>query len=104
MVCYTVHYLHQDLFTPTLVHGGDPGSQVPATCPRLVQNVAEEKTSHEYRYVGLWKGSFLWESFFPQIFDIFFAEFFDLPYFPVFFFKYWNVNEIDIFGAGEFHE
>ena len=43
---------------------------------------------------------------FVQIFDIFFAQLiFNLPYFPVFFSKYWNVNELDIFGPpGEFHE
>ena len=40
---------------------------------------------------------------FVHIFDIFFAQFFDLPYFP-FFSKYWNVNELDIFASGEFHE
>ena len=41
---------------------------------------------------------------FSQIFDIFLAQFFNLPYFPVFFSKYWNVNELDIFVSGEFHE
>ena len=40
---------------------------------------------------------------FSQFFDIFFAQFFNLPYFPVFS-KYWNVNELDIFASGEFHE
>ena len=35
---------------------------------------------------------------FSQFFDIFFALFFNLPYFPVFFSKYWNVNELDIFA------
>ena len=51
-------------------------------------------------------GSFLSESFFSKlIVDIIFAQFFNLPhYFPVFFSKYWNVNEVDIFASGEFHE
>ena len=49
--------------------------------------------------------SFLSESFSPQFFDMFFAQFFNLPYFPVFVFsKYWIVNELDIFGSGSFHE
>ena len=40
-----------------------------------------------------------------QFFDIFFAQFFNLPYFFLFFFfKYWNVNGLDIFGSGEFPE
>ena len=49
------------------------------------------------------RGLFLSESF---LFDIYFAQYLNLPYFPVFFFfsKYWNVNELDIFGSGEFHE
>ena len=37
---------------------------------------------------------------FFQFFDIFFAQFFNLPYFPVFFSKYWNVGELDIFSFG----
>ena len=41
---------------------------------------------------------------FLQIFDIFFAQFFNLPYFPVFSPKYWNVNEFDMLRSGEFHE
>ena len=41
---------------------------------------------------------------FSQFFDIFFAQFFNLPYFPDLFSKYWNVNELDIFRSGEFHE
>ena len=41
---------------------------------------------------------------FFQIYDIYFAQFFNLPYFPVFFSNYWNVNNLDIFGSGEVHE
>ena len=41
---------------------------------------------------------------FFQNFDIFFAQLFNLPYFPVFFSKYWNVNELDVLGSGEFNE
>ena len=45
------------------------------------------------------------ELFFSQISDIFSAQFFNLPNFPVFLFpKYWDVNELDIFGSGEFYE
>ena len=33
------------------------------------------------------------------------AQFFNLPFFPVFFpSKYWKLNELDIFASGEFHE
>ena len=41
---------------------------------------------------------------FVQIFEIVFAHFFNLPNFPVFFYKYWNVNKLDIFGSGEIHD
>ena len=41
---------------------------------------------------------------FFQTFDICLAQFFNLSYSPVFFSKYWNVNELDIFGSREFHE
>ena len=41
---------------------------------------------------------------FLQIFYIFFVQFFQLPYFPGIFLKCWNVNELDIFASGEFHE
>ena len=55
------------------------------------------------RHHFIYLGSFVSESFFP-IFRHFFAQFLNLSYFPVFFSKYWNVNELGIFGYGEFHE
>ena len=39
-----------------------------------------------------------------QFFDIGFAQCFNFPFFLVFFPKYWNVHELDIFVSGEFHE
>ena len=53
---------------------------------------------------GFCSRSFLIGEFFFPNFDIFFAQNFNIPYVPVFFPKYWNVNKIDIFGSGEFHE
>ena len=53
----------------------------------------------------LLKGSFLSESFFFQIFAIFFAQFFNLPYISgVFFPNIGMLKELDIFASGEFHE
>ena len=44
------------------------------------------------------------ELFFLKI-DIFFAQFFNLPYFPDFFFpKYVKFNDSVFFARGEFHE
>ena len=49
--------------------------------------------------------SFLYRKAFCPNFRHFFKQFFSLPYFPVFFSKYWKVNELDIFASsGEFHE
>ena len=55
----------------------------------------------EFIFLCTW-ASFLSKSFFPKFFKTNFAQFFNLPYFPVFFPKY--CNELDIFGSGEFHE
>ena len=42
---------------------------------------------------------------FPQFFDIFFRAIFQSSHIFLFFPpKYWNVNELDIFGSGGFHE
>ena len=39
----------------------------------------------------------------PQIFDIFFAKKKKLPYFLIFF-QILDVNELDIFASGEYHQ
>ena len=44
------------------------------------------------------------ESFFFQILDIFPRNFSIFHIFLFFFSKYWNINELDIFASGEFHE
>ena len=49
-------------------------------------------------------GVILIEELFSQFFDIFFAQFFNLPYFPDFFPKCVKFNELDFFASGEFHE
>ena len=41
--------------------------------------------------------------FFFHNFDIFFAQFFNLPYFPDIFSKYVKFNELDFLASGEFH-
>ena len=44
------------------------------------------------------------ELFFPQIFDIFFAQFFNLPYFPVFFPNIGMLTNLIFLVSGEFYE
>ena len=48
-------------------------------------------------------GSFLSESFSPN-FRHLFRAIFQSSIFSCFLSKYWNVNELDIFCSGEFHE
>ena len=65
----------------------------------MKQNTRAEKISERLLFRVILIGEL-----FSQVFDIIFAQFFNLPYFPVFFFfKYWNVNELDFFASGEFH-
>ena len=69
-----------------------------ATYSSTDSNLAQDLTPpfHIFRVIRIGE-------FFP-IFRHFFAQFLNLPYFPVFFSKYWNVNELGIFGYGKFHE
>ena len=49
-------------------------------------------------------GSFLSDSFPPKKFDIYFAQFFNLPHFLILFSKCVRFNELDFSDSGEFHE
>ena len=54
-------------------------------------------------HVCMWVILFIGELFL-QVFDIFFAQFFNLPYFRVFFSECVKFIELDVFASGEFHE